>query len=156
GLLGNDLLGFHLRSHCLNFLDCVDALLESRVDREENEVYRAGHTTRVRPFPISIDVDAHQRLAGSRRVASWMQCWRRLLDLRPEQRLGIGIDRIDYTKGLPERFRALDRLFEEHPRAIGRVVFAQIGVPSRTHVPAYQRLNDEIDHLIAQINGKWS
>jgi trehalose 6-phosphate synthase len=155
GLLGNDLLGFHLRSHCQNFLDTVDASLEVRSDREQNEIRRGGKATLVRPFPISIDYDAHQGLARSAEVAERSETWRRQLGLT-DQRLGIGIDRIDYTKGLPDRLRAIDIFLEQHPQWRERFVFVQIGVPSRTHVPAYQVLDDEIDHLVEQINWKWS
>jgi trehalose 6-phosphate synthase len=69
---------------------------------------------------------------------------------------GIGIERIDYTKGIPERLRALDRLFERWPAYRGRLTFLQVGVPSRSHIPAYQHLDDEIDRLVEEINWKWS
>ena len=80
--------------------------------------------------------------------------WRHQLGLT-EEFLGIGIDRIDYTKGIPERLRALDRFLEKNPEYRGRLVFVQIGVPSRTHVPAYQHLDDEIDQLVDDINWRW-
>jgi trehalose 6-phosphate synthase len=154
-LLGNDLLGFHLRSHCQNFLDTVDANLEVRSDREKNEIRRGGKSTLVRPFPISIDYDRHQELADSDEVAAQVEAWRR----RPGwegQRIGIGIDRIDYTKGIPERLRAIDLFLQRHPQFREQFIFVQIGVPSRTHVPAYRALDDEIDHLVDEINWKYS
>ncbi|HEX3148047.1 MAG TPA: trehalose-6-phosphate synthase [Gemmataceae bacterium] len=154
GLLGNDLLGFHLRSHCLNFLETVERTLEAKVDYEKFEVTRKGRTTVVRAFPISIDFEAHHREAESPAVQREMEQWQQRIGLADEF-LGIGIDRIDYTKGIPERLRALDRFLERNPEFRGRVVFVQIGVPSRTHVPAYQHLDDEIDQLVDDINWRW-
>jgi trehalose 6-phosphate synthase len=154
GLLGNDLLGFHLRYHCQNFLDTVHRTLEARVDYERFEITRGGRVTVVRPFPISIDFEAHEAAAASPAVEREMERWRQQLRLADEV-LGIGIDRIDYTKGIPERLRALDRFLERYPAYRQRLLFVQIGVPSRTHVRQYQVLDDEIDGLVEEINWKW-
>jgi alpha,alpha-trehalose-phosphate synthase [UDP-forming] len=154
GLLGNDLLGFHLRSHCLNFLETVERTIEAKVDYERHEVVRKGKTTVVRAFPISIDFDAHQRDAQNDDVAAAVKRWQHELGITDEL-IGIGIDRIDYTKGIPERLRALDRFLERHPEYRGKLTFVQIGVPSRTHVPAYQYIDDEIDKLVDDINWRW-
>ena len=155
GLLGNDLLGFHLRYHCKNFLDTVDRTLEAKVDYERFEVTRGGKVTVVRPFPISIDFEDHQQAAQSRTVEDEMKRWSMQLGLGDEV-LGIAIDRIDYTKAIAERFRALDRFLEKYPAYRERFVFVQIGVPSRTHVRQYQLLDDEIDGLVEEISWKWS
>lgn len=154
GLLGNDLLGFHLRSHCLYFLETVERTLEAKVDYERMEVIRGGKATVVRPFPISIDYEAHCQEAESEAVAREADRWRHQLGLT-EEFVGIGIDRIDYTKGIPERLRALDRFLELNPDYRGRLVFVQIGVPSRMHVPAYQHLDDEIDQIVDDVNWRW-
>ena len=155
GLLGNDLLGFHLRYHCQNFLDTVERTLEAKIDYERFEITRGGRVTVVRPFPIGIDVEAHEATAASDAVEDQMDRWRRQLGLSDEL-IGIGIDRIDYTKGMPERLRALDLFLEKHPRFRERLVFIQIGVPSRTHVRPYKVLDDEIDELVEDINWRWS
>jgi trehalose 6-phosphate synthase len=155
GMLGNDLLGFHLRYHCQNFLATVDRTLEAKVDYERFEITRGGKVTVVRPFPISIDFDEHERDAGRPGIDDQMERWRRQLRLGDEK-IGIGIDRIDYTKGIPERFRALDCFLERYPDSRERLTFVQIGVPSRTHVKQYQLLDDEIDGLVREINWKWS
>src|SRR3984893_1065453 len=107
GMLGNDLLGFHLRYHCQNFLDTVDATLEAKIDRERFEITRLGKSTSVRPFPISLDFESHSALAESPKTTKEMARWRKQLGLRHEM-VGVGIDRIDYTKGICERFRAID------------------------------------------------
>lgn len=155
GMLGNDLLGFHIRYHCQNFLDTVDRSLEARVDVERSEITRGGHATLVRPFPISIDFDEHESMAASPEVESLMEQWRVQLDLR-DHALGIGIDRIDYTKGIPDRLRGIDRFLEKNPACRKKFLFVQIGVPSRSHIPSYRALDDEIDQLVEQINWRWA
>jgi trehalose 6-phosphate synthase len=156
GLLGNDLLGFHLRFHCQNFLNTVDRTIEGRVDYERFEATRGGKTTVVRPFPVSIDFDWHTSTAAGPAVDREMERWRQQLKLDDEQVLGIGIDRIDYTKGITERLRALDHFLEGHPEYRQRLVFVQIGVPNRVHVRQYQSVDHEIDTLVEDINRKWS
>jgi trehalose 6-phosphate synthase len=154
GMLGNDLLGFHLSYHCQNFLEAVDRNLESRTDRETSEVQRNGHSTRVRAFPIGIDFEKQSAQAASAEVEREAISWRHRLKLERKV-LGLGIERVDYTKGIPERLRAIDRLLSTRPEYRGRLVFLQAGVPSRGHIRAYQQLDDEIDDLLEQINWKW-
>jgi alpha,alpha-trehalose-phosphate synthase [UDP-forming] len=155
GLLGNDLIGFHLRSHCSSFLETVDRTLEAKIDNELFEVNRGGRTTVVRPFPISIDFDAHAAQAATPTVETEMKRMRLRFDLT-EMNLGLGIDRIDYTKGIPERLRAIDHFLDRYPEYRGRFVFIQVGVPSRTHIPEYKRLDVEIDNLVEEINWRWN
>jgi alpha,alpha-trehalose-phosphate synthase [UDP-forming] len=155
GLLGNDLLGFHLRSHCRNFLDLVERSLEAKIDYESGEIIRGGKATVVRPFPISIDAEGHTATAQTPAVDRLMERWRQQTGITDE-RIGIGIDRIDYTKGIPERLRALDHFLDKNPQYREQMVFVQIGVPSRIQVRAYKLLDDEIDGLVEQINWKWS
>jgi trehalose 6-phosphate synthase len=153
GLLGNDLLGFHIRYHANNFIDTVDQELEARPDRELTAIVYGGHTTRVRGFPISVDFETINREANRRPVRQRMKELQEQLGLEG-QILGVGVDRADYTKGIPERLRALDRFFELHPEFRGRLTFAQVAVPSRTHVEEYRRLNEEVDALVEEINAK--
>ncbi len=155
GLLGNDLLGFHLRYHCQNFLDTVDRMMEARIDLERFEVTRGGKATSVRPFPISVDFAQHDAAARTQRIEEEMGVWRRRAGLHSEL-IGIGIDRLDYTKGIAERLRALDRLFANYPEYRGRLVFVQVGVPSRSRIRSYRLLEEEIEDLVDQINWKWS
>jgi trehalose 6-phosphate synthase len=155
GLLGNDLLGFHLRYHCQNFLDTMDRALEAKVDHERFEITRGGKVTAVRPFPISIDFERYVAAAKNPRVEREMERWRKQLGLRDEF-IGIGIDRIDYTKGIPERLRAVDRFLKKNPAYRERFIFVQVGVPSRVHIRQYKLLDDEIESLVEEINWKWS
>ena len=154
GLLGNDLLGFHLRYHCSNFLDTVDRNVEALVATEHGQVTKGGHSTFVRPFPISIDYAQHVRTAAGPNVAAAVRKWTAELGGAPDL-LGIGIDRVDYTKGIPERLQALDRLFEDHPEYIGRLRFVQVGVPSRTAIGDYEALNRDLEQRVLQLNRKW-
>ena len=155
GLLGNDMLGFQTRYHCQNFLDTIDRGLESRVDMEQFAVTRGGRTTLVRPFPISIDYDAHEAAADGPEVAQAAVRWKHELDWHEGMILGIGIERLDYTKGIPERLLALDRFFERHPEYRERLSFVQVAVPSRWHVAAYQQLDEQIDRAVERINWRW-
>ena len=154
GLLGNDLLGFHIQYHCQNFLSTVDRLIESRVDYDRSEITRGGLTTKVRPFPISVDFDALAARALSPEVAAQMATLRRRYAIR-DQVVMLGVDRLDYTKGIPERLRAVDRFLERYPDFHRRFLFVEIGVPSRVHIETYQRVNEEIDDLVEAINWKY-
>jgi len=154
GLLGNDILGFHIRYHCLNFMDSVDRFLEVRVDRERLSVFKGGRETKVRPFPISIDFDSIESTAQRpdlEKRKSYLKG-----DFRIKDRfLAVGIDRMDYTKGIMERFDAVDRFLEKYPEFIGKFVFLQIGPLSRIHIPKYRTYNDDIYHRMLDINEKW-
>ncbi|MFP5378897.1 MAG: trehalose-6-phosphate synthase [Vicinamibacteria bacterium] len=153
GLLGNDLLGFHIQYHCNNFVETVDRTLEARLDAETFTVHRRGHKTAVRPFPISIDPTLWSTVAPGKAWDADVKRTRRALGLRGE-RLVMGVDRLDYTKGIPERLRALDRLLDRHPEWRERVVLLQIGAPSRDHLDRYRALSDEVDALVADINAR--
>jgi len=155
GLLGNDLLGFHTRYHCNNFLDTVDRSVEALIDRERYAVTRSGKKTMVHPFPISIDFEKVSQEAQKESVSNRIEGLNKKLGLR-DQLVGLGLDRLDYTKGIPDRFKAIDRLLENYPEYIGRMVFIQAGVPSRVHIEAYKKLNEEISSLVEQINWKYS
>jgi trehalose 6-phosphate synthase len=150
GLLGNDLLAFHVQYHCNNFLDTIDRALEAKVDWEHFSVTRGGRTTRVRPYPISIDPELVQSYLPLDKAGA-EQRLRRHLGLRDEQIL-VGVDRVDYTKGIPERFAAVDCLLQQHPELKGTFSFVQIGAPSRVHIPAYRRLNEDLEAAADEIN----
>src|SRR5262245_46380564 len=150
GLLGNDLLAFHIQYHCNNFLDTVDRSLESRVDWEHFSVTRAGVTTQVRPHPISI---APELVAAQLPVNLEYEEFRlrKHFGIGDEQ-IVVGVDRADYTKGIPERLRAIDRLLVLFPDMKESFVMVQIAAPSRMEIAGYARLNKEIESLVAEIN----
>jgi alpha,alpha-trehalose-phosphate synthase [UDP-forming] len=155
GMLGSDLLGFHLRLHCQNFLDTVDSTFEARIDRERFEVRRKHKTTTVRPFPISIDFADFSAGAASTATLEDAERWRGELGTSG-QLVAIGVDRMDYTKGILERFRALDRFLGMYPEYHERLVFVQIAVPSRSRIREYQELEDQIETLTDEINWRWA
>ncbi|HEU4367820.1 MAG TPA: trehalose-6-phosphate synthase [Methylomirabilota bacterium] len=144
GLLGADLIGFHTQFHCNNFLETVERTIEGRVDWEHFTVVRGQHRTWVRPFPISVAPDEAEPAAE--RVAL-----RARLGVTAEW-LGVGVERVDYTKGLPERFRALRRFFERWPEYRRRVTFVQIASLSRTRIPRYRALQEEVREAVRAIN----
>jgi trehalose 6-phosphate synthase len=147
GLLGNDLLAFHIQHHCNNFLDTVDRTLEARIDTERFSVTRENHTTLVQPHPISIDPDVS---FSPQEIEQ--ECRALARRLRIHQRLIVGIDRVDYTKGIVERFMAVDRLLTIDPNLKGSFRLLQIGAPSRVHIPAYRDLKDQLEALAEEIN----
>jgi len=154
GLLGNDLLGFHLQYHCNNFFDTVDRTLEARVDLEKFSIFRQERETRVRPFPISIDFDRFEAWAKS------LNTERRLRELQHSLNLsglkvGLGVDRLDYTKGIPERLEAIDIFFRKYPQYHQRFTFIQLGPQSRLHIQSYKQLNALVDSWEEEINSKY-
>ena len=152
GILGADLVGFHIQQHCNNFLDTVDRTVECRIERERYGVNRLGHFTSVRPFPISVGstppasasdfgYDARAKLLRGLSVEASV--------------FGVGVDRIDYTKGIPERFRGIERFLDLYPAYRKQFTFVQIGAPSRTHIRRYQDLVDEVESEAERINRKF-
>lgn len=153
GLLGNDLLGFHIAYHRDNFIQTVDRALECKVDYENYSITRGDNTTKIAPFPISVDFERISSNTQSREVNDEIDAIREKYNLTNEI-IGIGLDRIDYTKGIPERLKAIDILLSEHPRykQKKKMVFFQLAEPSRTKIAKYQELNIEIDNLVEEIN----
>ncbi|MDD5760925.1 MAG: trehalose-6-phosphate synthase [bacterium] len=153
GMLGNDLLGFHLQYHCNNFLDTVDRGIEARVDYEHFRVFRGGHATYIRPFPISVDYRQIGRDVGVKEAANRKAAFLKELGVdEGEMKLLVGADRIDYTKGIPERLRAFDQLLTRYPEYHSKVTFVQLAAPSRTHIEEYRKHNEELDILVDEIN----
>jgi trehalose 6-phosphate synthase len=154
GLLGSSILGFHTQQHCNNFIDSVDAFMESRIDRETHAVIQGRRRTLVHPYPISVEWPVHW-LPQVPDVQQSRTVVRRELGLTPDALLGVGIDRLDYTKGIEERLAAVDVLLEHYPEFRGRFTFAQLAAPSRVKIQRYQDLNDSVERAAEAINRKW-
>jgi trehalose 6-phosphate synthase len=154
GMLGSSILGFHTRFHCNNFLDTVDRYLEARVDRETNGVTHLGRTTLVKRYPISIEwpLSGLEGLPPVEECRAWL---RQRHGLAPETRVVVGVDRLDYTKGILERFLALERLFELEPQWAGKVALLQIGAPSRSRIPEYRHFTDRVEEEAQRINRRF-
>jgi trehalose-6-phosphate synthase len=161
GLLGADLIGFHIQSHCNNFLETVDRVVESRVDWEHFSALRQDHRTLVRPFPISVAFTDDDAAENSNKGFDYLERSALLRSLGVEATfMGIGVDRVDYTKGILERFLAIERFLEKFPSYQGKFTFVQIGAPSRTHIKRYHDLLAEVEAEAERINwrfqgGKW-
>lgn len=154
GLLGSSILGFHTPFHCNNFMEAADRFLESRLDREDLAVVQGERRTLVRPYPISIEWP-NRWLEHAPSVTDCHSAVLAELGLAPDARLGVGVDRLDYTKGIEERMRAIEKLLEKQPQLIGRFTFLQIASPSRTEIARYAQLRDDVEALVERINARF-
>lgn len=145
GILSCDMVGFHITDYCLNFVDCCQRNLGCRVDRKNLLVEHGGRTVRVRPLPIGIPFERFVELAEKAPKV-----------ISTNQKIILGVDRLDYTKGLVHRLLAFEKLLEKHPEHLGKVSLLQISVPSRTDVKEYQELKEEMDQLVGRINGRFT
>ena len=158
GLLGADLIGFQVQADCNNFLDTVDHFLEARIDREYFSVSRHSHESRVRPFPISVEFEEDDHIP-EKAIADERSLL--LAELGIEATfLGVGVDRVDYTKGIVERFQALETFLEMNPRYQDKFTFVQIGAPTRSRIKRYNEFQSEVTAEVERINsrfkrGKW-
>jgi len=160
GLLGADLIGFHIQSHCNNFLETVDRVVESRVDWEHFSALRQDHRTLVRPFPISVafaDDDGGENNNNNNDDGfNYLDRSALLRSVGVDAPfMGIGVDRVDYTKGILERFLAIERFLEKYPSYQGKFTFVQIGAPSRTHIKRYHDLLAEVEAETDRINWRF-
>jgi len=154
GILGSSVVGFHTQLHCNNFIDSVDAFMESRIDREAHAVVQGGRSTLVRPYPISIEWPVRW-LEDAVPVHTARVDVRRELGLPPDALLGVGVDRLDYTKGIEERLAAVGELLRRNPEFRGRFTFLQLAAPSRTKIDRYRELNERIATVAEGINDTW-
>ncbi|WP_214470918.1 trehalose-6-phosphate synthase [Mesorhizobium sp. dw_380] len=154
GLLGSSIVGFHTQFHCNNFIESVDRFLESRIEREDSAISYGGEISLVHAYPISIEWPPAQ-LGKLPDVA---QCRRRIRErfgLAENVRLCVGVERLDYTKGILDRFNALDELLKLHPEWVGKVALLQIAAPSRGTLPAYQQLYEECLRQADDLNQRY-
>ncbi|WP_440007882.1 alpha,alpha-trehalose-phosphate synthase (UDP-forming) [Halomicrococcus sp. SG-WS-1] len=155
GLLGNDLVGVHTDAYCRNFLDCAAALPGATVDRATRSVVYDGHRTFVRPFPLGVDAEHHRDLARSDAASRF---WREFGDRHglADVAVALGVERLDYTKGIPERLAALERLWETRPAWRGELTYVQKASVSRGEIPAYQRLQERVRSEVERINDRFA
>jgi trehalose 6-phosphate synthase len=154
GMLGASILGFHTQFDCNNFVDSIDRFLEARIDREQNAVVQHGRNTLVRSYPISLEWPSR----WSKTAPSVEECRRSVfqeLGLAPDALLGLGVDRLDYTKGVEERLLAVECLLERSPHLRRRFTFVQLAAPSRTVIERYRILNETVEQLAARINDRF-
>lgn len=154
GMLGSTILGFHTPFHRKNFLDTVDRYLETRIENEASTVSYGGELTQVKPYPISIAWPEPE--ADEPDVAGCRSRIREMLGVAPDHLLGIGVDRLDYTKGIVERFQAVERMLELHPDMVGRFSFVQIAAPTRSALEEYQSFESRVRALAERINARFA
>jgi trehalose 6-phosphate synthase len=162
GLLGADLIGFHIPMHCHNFLSTVDRVLESRTDREHMTVRRHGHITTVRPYPVSVAFEGAVPLVATaddegeaeERRSEERQRLLSEFGVRAES-LALGVDRLDYTKGIVERLEAIEQLLADHPWHRERLTMVQIAAPSRTRIQSYADLRTRVEETVERINARY-
>ncbi|ELY36502.1 alpha,alpha-trehalose-phosphate synthase (UDP-forming), partial [Halalkalicoccus jeotgali] len=152
GLLANDLLVFHVAEYVENFLECVASVLsEATVDREDGTVEYDGSTTTIQSFPLGIDAERTESLASESGV--WTDLAERYgID---GQTVALGVDRLDYTKGIPERIDAIERFFEEYPGRRGEFTYVQNGSASRSEIESYEYLQQRVDTAIERVNRRF-
>ncbi|HEX4923657.1 MAG TPA: trehalose-6-phosphate synthase [Bdellovibrionales bacterium] len=155
GMLGSDILGFHTRFHCNNFIDTVDRFIESRIDRETSTISYKGELTAVNHYPISIEWP-NKWMDAQKPVGECREKIRKANNFRADVKIGVGIDRLDYTKGILERFMAVERFLELNPEWVGRFTFIQIAAPSRSSIEQYQQFESQVRTLARKINTRFS
>ncbi len=155
GLLANDLLGFHIPRYCGNFLDCVALLVpDADIDWEAWTVRLNGTETTVRAFPMGVDTGTIAEHAAAPENGFWDD-FRTEHGIPTDVQVAVGIDRLDYTKGIPERLAALERLWETEPNWREALTYVQKATPSRTEIPEYRELGRDVDRDIARINERF-
>ena len=155
GLLGNDLMEFQIDRHSLNFLDCVaEFVKDADVDLGDQTIRFQDRVVQVAAFPISIDFDKYNSMASTPESEKLVRTLRSRY-AKGSRQLGVCVDRVDYTKGIPERLRALDLLWTEHPELRGRFTFLFVCTPSRSNLPAYTQLEQGVSQTVMQINRRF-
>jgi trehalose 6-phosphate synthase len=153
GLLGSTILGFHTVFHCRNFMETVDRYLEARLESEASTISFGGKLTQVEAYPISIEWPDESLLPSMDHCEREV---RRLNGLPAQHKLALGVDRLDYTKGILERFQAVERMLELHPELIGQFSLVQIAAPSRASLDEYQNFDARVRALAQRINTRFS
>lgn len=154
GLLGSSILGFHTKFHCHNFMDAVERFMEARIDKETSTISYKGNLTAVNHYPISIEYPV-KWLQGQKSVSECRESILKINHFPKDRIIGVGVDRLDYTKGILEKFLAVERLLELEPQWIGQFTFVQIAAPSRSSIDQYQHFEADVKALTAKINRRF-
>ena len=154
GLLGSDIAGFQTPEDRDNFLDTVESMLDCDVDWERHVIHHRGRSTHVRAYPVGVEW-RNQAVRAVPSVAACREQVYRDLGLDTGVRLGVGVDRLDYTKGIHEKFLAIERLLEVHPELRGRFVFVQVAEPSRDCLPAYRTARSRLVESCDRVNARF-
>jgi trehalose 6-phosphate synthase len=153
GLLANDLLAFQLERDRRNFVLAVREELDIEAEADGERIRHDDRVTTVTTAPIGVDYDRIQAAVSDPALGFEQERLRQTFGLSACI-LGLGVDRLDYTKGIPERLEALDRVFTRHPELRGQMTFVQIGVPSRSSLESYSAIETEIDRKVSELNDR--
>ena len=156
GLLGNDRIGFHVQRYCRNFLHCVEAAIpEAQVDWEQHRIHYQGRIVSVEAISMGVPVDEIQTTIRGSDARARADEFRTDHDIPDTARMAIGVDRLDYTKGISERLNAVAHLFETTPEWRENLTYVQIASESRSRIPAYQQVQDEVSTKVTEINDRF-
>jgi trehalose 6-phosphate synthase (EC 2.4.1.15) len=155
GLLGADVIGFHTQLFCNNFITTVSKELEALIDVEHSSITKNGHTSYIAPFPISVDFTG--RKLGRQELEAQAQAAKKIREELgvKTQYLGVGVERLDYTKGLLERVKAIELFLERYPQYRGEFTFVQIADPSRTGIKEYQEFEQRFTEEVERVNNAY-
>lgn len=153
GLLGADLIGFHVDTYATKFLDAVSHLTDYRYSRDDRKIQVGDRAVHLGSFGISIDFSYFQSLASSEETAKKVEAIRHYYHA---DIIAVGVDRLDYSKGILERLHAIDAMLERHPDIQGRFTFVQISAPSRTKVHTYREMREQVEMMVGRISGRFS
>jgi trehalose 6-phosphate synthase len=154
GILANDLVGFHTRRYVKNFLNCVKYALHADVNYKNQTVTYQGHKTQIKHYPISIDYARINKMSRSIDTAPYLEKMK-LKDIVKDKIVLLGVDRMDYSKGIYEKLLAIDHFLEKYPQYQGKLVFIQKSSLSRTKLKTYRQYKYEVGQLINYINQKY-
>ncbi len=155
GMLGSTILGFHTRYHCKNFLETVDRYLEARIEHEYSTISFQEDTTLIEAYPISIEWPTEATVASWPSIQACRSKLEGRLNVGPDHKIALGVDRFDYTKGILERLHAVERMLEKCPEWVGRFSFVQVAAPSRSSLEEYKSFQDRIHQVTARINERF-
>jgi len=146
GMLGADLIGFHTQLHCNNFIETAGRELEALIDLEQFTITKKAHKSYIKPFPISI------AFSGNNDKKTNPEEILERLDIKKTKYMGIGVDRLDYTKGILERLMAIEQLLKNNPAYRNNFTFVQVAPPSRSQIIAYSNLEEQVESEVNRIN----
>jgi alpha,alpha-trehalose-phosphate synthase [UDP-forming] len=153
GLAGADLVGFHTETYAQNFVHAADTMTPFNCSRARKTIQIDDRVVQIGSFPISIAFEEFEQIAARPGIDAQVAQIRKYYDA---EILALGVDRLDYTKGILERLQAIEILLERHPDLQGRFTFVQISAPSRTHLPAYGEMREKVEQMVGRINGRFA
>ncbi len=155
GLLGSNILGFHTRFHCKNFIETVDRNLEARIEHEHSTISYQADETLIESYPISIAWPSPEEMQTMPSVEACRERVFARMGFPPKLKLALGVDRFDYTKGILERLHAVEHMLSKHPECVGQFSFVQVAAPTRSSLDEYRVFQERIHQVTQRINDRF-